>query len=381
MFEPVKEDLLNVTELEVLGKLPDPFLKADGTRVKSPEEWEEQRRALYKTAVELQYGVQPPAPEFLTVEQLTDNQKIHDYRIHTGTYAHPVTMRLQVILPPDRENVPVIVTGDDCWLYGRNREYLNAALDRGVGWVFFDRAELAHDIRGEGRGHGPLYETYPGLSFGAIGAWAWGYSRAVDAIEKIDLPFDLNWIAFTGHSRGAKTAMLAGALDRRARIVNPNSTCAGACGCYRIHMKGIYGNEPEKKSETLADLLRRFDFWMAPELLPYAEREADLPFDEHFLKALVAPRTLYISEAAGDLWANPVGSYETTIAAREVFRFLGVEDRVYWSFRPGFHEHRPEDISLLVNVLLHERDGEELLPQFFRTPFPKPEPVFDWQAP
>ena len=64
MFEPVKEDLLNVTELEVLGKLPDPFLKADGTRVKSPEEWEGQRRALYKTAVELQYGVQPPRPNF-----------------------------------------------------------------------------------------------------------------------------------------------------------------------------------------------------------------------------------------------------------------------------------------------------------------------------
>ena len=146
-------------------------------------------------------------------------------------------------------------------------------------------------------------------------------------------------------------------------------------------MKGIYGNEPERRSETLADLLGKFAFWMSPELISYAEREADLPFDEHFLKALIAPRTLYVSEAAGDLWANPVGSYETTLAAGEVYRFLNAGEHLYWSFRPGFHEHCPDDVALLVNVLRHERDGEELLPQFFRTPFVPPENAFDWRMP
>lgn len=381
MFEPVSQNDLTVTEMNLLGKLPDPFLREDGTRVRTREEWLDHRKSLYRSAVELQYGQVPPQPEFLEVETLTDNPKIRNYRIHTGTKSHPVTMRLQVLIPPDAERFPVIVTGDDCWLYGRNREYLDAALTRGIGWAFFDRTELAHDVRMEGRSHGALYETYPGMTFGAVAAWAWGYSRAVDALEKLDLPIDLDWTVFTGHSRGAKTAVLAGVLDSRARIVNPNSTCAGGCGCYRIHMKGVYGKEPERRSETLSDLLGRFAFWMSPELTAYAEREAELPFDEHYLKALIAPRTLYVSEAAGDLWANPVGSYETTAAAGEVYRFLGAGEHLYWSFRPGFHEHCPDDITMLVNVLRHERDGEALLPQFFRTPFVPPENAFDWRMP
>lgn len=50
----------------------------------------------------------------------------------------------------------------------------------------------------------------------------------------------------------------------------------------------------------------------------YIGRENELPFDTHFLKALVAPRILFVSEAAGDIWANPIGSWMTTEAAKEV---------------------------------------------------------------
>ncbi|MBQ7565694.1 MAG: hypothetical protein IJT18_01120 [Oscillospiraceae bacterium] len=382
MFAPVTEDLLHVTQYELLGKLPDPILRTDGSRLRSPEEWDEHRKTLYKTAIELQYGTMPPQPEFLEVEPLSPEGKpMRVYHVHTGTREKPVTLRLVTLLPPDAENVPVIVTGDDCWRYARNADYLDAALKKGIGWVLFDRTELAHDVRGEGRRQGALYQTYPDRTFGAIGAWAWGYSRAVDALEQLALPIDLGWITFCGHSRGAKTAALAGALDERARIVNPNSTCAGACGCYRIHMKGFCGADAEKRSETLDDLLRRFDFWMGEGMAAYRDDEAALPFDAHFLKAMVAPRTLYISEAAGDLWANPVGSYETTIAAREVYRFLGAEENLIWSFRPGYHEHTADDVAMLVNVIRCKRYGEKLNDRFFRTPFPPPEDAFDWAAP
>ena len=75
---------------------------------------------------------------------------------------------------------------------------------------------------------------------------------------------------------------------------------------------------------------------MGPEMEKYTECEDKLPFDTHYLKAMIAPRTLFVSEAAGDIWSNPVGSYMTTIASGEVFDFLGVPDNVYWYFRPGF---------------------------------------------
>ncbi|MBO7297287.1 MAG: hypothetical protein J6V39_08500, partial [Clostridia bacterium] len=219
------------------------------------------------------------------------------------------------------------------------------------------------------------------------GAWAWGYSRCVDLLEKLGLT-NPDMIAFTGHSRGGKTAALAGVLDTRAAIVNPNDTCAGACSCYRLYVEGEYmgNNDPNrgiqfKKSEMLADLWRNFDFWMGPELGQYADHPEDLPFDAHSLKAMVAPRILFVSEAAGDLWANPIGSWQTTMAASEVYKHLGVPENLYWYFRPGVHFHQPLDVEMLVNIILQRTIGAPADERFFHVGFQKPELIFDWRAP
>lgn len=371
----MNQELLHVTKYEVLGKLPDLFTFEDGTPVAEPADWARRRGELYKTAVELQYGTMPPNPEFLEVELLYVGAKVRSYRIYTGTRAHPVSFLMKLVLPASGYNFPAIVDGDMCFPYHLDKEYLAAATDEGVAWVFFDRTELAHDLNGEGRRKGQLYDAYPDYTFGAIGAWAWGYSRCVDAMEvlckdKTSPLFDLSLIAFSGHSRGGKTAALAGAVDTRAKVVNPNETCAGACGCYRVHMKGYCDGQGEWRSETLADLWRNFPFWMGPDLGEYANREADLPFDAHFLKAMVAPRVLFISEAAGDLWSNPVGSWQTSIAAQKAFDFLGVPDNLYWYFREGTHYHTPGDVKMLVNIIKRQRDPAIPMEEgFFQTPF------------
>ena len=381
-FDCVNPSMLKITEYELLSKLPNPFVFDNGDNVKTKEDWIERRKEIYKTAIELQYGTQPPCPEFLEVETLYKAKNVCTYLIHTGKKLNPVSFRMQVVLPQNIEGiVPFIVDGDQCWMYHMSEDYLNAALNKGIGWVFFDRTELAHDIVKDSRGNGALYSVYPEYTFGALGAWAWGYSRCVDALEKLDLPIDFDYLTFAGHSRGGKTCALAGALDERAKIVNPNSTCAGACGCYRIHMKGIYESEKEWRSETLKDLLTYFEFWMGPEMKKYEENEKDLPFDTHFLKAMIAPRTLFISESAGDLWANPVGSYQTTIAAKEVFDFLGATDNVFWYFRPGFHFHDVSDVQMLVNVIKHKQTNEKISDRMFVLPFVSPEPTYDWKSP
>ena len=179
----VTQDLLHVTKYEVLGKLPDLFTFDDGTSVATPADWDRRRREIYKTAVELQYGTLPPKPEFLEVETLFVGAKNRSYRIHTGTKAHPVSFLMKLVLPGGGYNFPAIVDGDMCFPYHMDKAYLSAATDEGVAWVFFDRTELAHDIQGEGRRKGQLYDAYPDYTFGALGAWAWGYSRCVDALD------------------------------------------------------------------------------------------------------------------------------------------------------------------------------------------------------
>ena len=385
----VQKDMLNIVQYNVLGKLPDPFLFRDGTRVQTKEDWERRKKEFYQDVIELQYGTMPPKPEVFSVETLYIGgpERSNTYLITAGTKEKTISFRMRLHLPSKEKarmygekKPPVIVDGDLCFCYAMDKDFLNTALDEGIQWAFFDRTELAHDVLYEGRGKGALYAVYPEYTFGALGAWAWGYSRCVDALEVLGLS-DMSCVAFTGHSRGGKTAMLAGALDERAAIVNPNETCAGACGCYRVHMEASYMGAPASKSETLKDLLHYFDYWMGPDMAQYTEREADLPFDAHMLKAMVAPRTLFISEAAGDIWANPVGSWQTTMAAKEVYRFLEVPQNLYWYFRPGVHYHHIHDVQMLVNIICMKAKGSPMDERFFQLPFEEMELIFDWRAP
>ncbi len=376
------EELIRITECKVLGELPDPFLMPDGSRADSAQKWALQRKNLYRTAVEMQYGTLPPAPEVLEAEKTFVSSSGMIIHVRAGTREKQVQFRVQLFLPEKRmEPLPVAVDGDLCFQYAFDRNWHKSLTDAGIALALFDRTELAHDICGEGRGKGPLYEVYPQYGFGALGAWAWGYSRCVDALLKLGIIGNENCIAFTGHSRGGKTAMLAGVADERASIVNPNETNAGSCSCYRIHTKAITEDGDERRSETLKDILTNFPFWFGEGMLPYADREQDLPFDCHFLKALVAPRTLLIGEAASDIWTNPVGSWQTTVAAREVYRFLGAEDQLIWYWRRGYHAHHVEDVQRLAEVVRHKLTGEELRFSYFRTPFWQPEKIFAWKAP
>lgn len=368
----MEENKLTVTKYEVLGKLPDIFTFEDGSPVKTKEDWQKRRKELYKSVVELQYGTMPPEPEFLEVERLNDHPKATTYKITTGPKNHPVSFTMKVIRPqPCPEKFPVIVDGDLCWLYAFDKEWLNAPLSKGIGLVMFDRTELAHDIQHEGRRKGQLYDAYPDYTFGAIGAWAWGFSRCLDAAIKAGF-VDESCITFTGHSRGGKTAMLAGILDERAHIVCPNETNAGSCSCYRSHLWGEY-NGKEGRSEHLKDLWNNFGFWMGEGMQEYTDREQDLPFDCHFTKAMIAPRTLFVAEAAGDMWTNPFGTYQTTMAAKEVWKFLGEkENDLYWYFRDGYHSHNVEDLELTVNLIEHKMKGVPLSDKFGRLPFDAP---------
>lgn len=378
-YKPVDENLIKITEYTKLGNLPNPFVFENGTPLVSKDEWKKRRDEIYKSAVELQYGIMPPSPEFLELELLSTNKYIDCYSIRTGTYKNPIKFTMTLMKPEGNGPFPTVVDGDMCFRYFYDKDIIKTFTDNGIMLALFNRVELAPDIRKSYR-NGQIYSTYPEGNYGAIAAWAWGYSRCVDALEKIGIA-DKNCIVFTGHSRGGKTAMLAGAVDERATIVNPNETCAGGCSCYRLHVSAIDENSVPFRSETLKDIVKYFPFWFNSELAEYAEKEEELPFDSHYLKALVAPRVLFVSEAGSDLWANPIGSWQTTMAATEVYKFLDAEDKIFWYYRNGYHEHNIQDMHMLVNLILHIYKGEPLSDNFFRTPFKKPEFIFEWKCP
>ena len=374
---------MDILQYETLGTLPDPFLFEDGTRVRTVEDWQLKRRELIKPVIELQYGGMPPEPSFLECDPLCVPDRpgrMNIWRIRTGTRENPVSWTIYAHRPEGQGPWPVVIDGDLCYGCMQDPGIAERFTRNGIMLVTFNRDEIVPDMRNPRR-TGNLYGTYPEMRFGALAAWAWGFSRTLDALLSLGIA-DSSCVTFTGLSRGGKAALLAGALDERAAIVCPEGTCAGSGSCYRIHMSALISDGTVERSETLKDVVNAFPDWFGPDLKAYEDNEASLPFDSHMLKAMVAPRILFDCQAEDDIWSGPINSWMTDIAAREVWRLFGKEDHILWYWRKGRHGHLPEDFDMLLEVIQWKRDGIPLRSEKFRkTPFVPPEPIFTWRCP
>ncbi len=336
---------------QLLAPLQNPLLFADGTPVQTKEDFYRRREEIKALMLELAFGGMPPEPEAIELEPLYTpwRGKKNTYRVHITekgkTFSFTFTVNIPQRNPNDpHEKFPVLLTGDACFEYLTD-EVVQEATSRGFLVVRFNRTEFASDVYGAERKYG-IYALYPDLHFSAISAWAWGYSRVIDVLPKI--PFaDCTKIGISGHSRGGKTTLLAGALDERIAFVNANGSGTHGCGCWRYEQE-----EPDgKRSELLSDLAKNFPYWLGPDLHKYIGQETKLPYDTHLLKALIAPRAFLETNGTGDIWANPKGSYLTHLAARPVWEFFGCPEKLGTRYREGEHFHRPEDVCAFLDFM------------------------------
>ena len=221
-----------------------------------------------------------------------------------------------------------------------------------------------------------------------MAAWAWGFHRCVDFLVTLDY-VDKEKITVTGHSRGGKAAILAGATDTRVALTAPNCSGCGGAGSYKFQAP---------KSEDIVAITRGFPFWFGPRFEKFFVETAmqakdgkeqavrvshinRLPIDQHEVKALCAPRAFLETEALGDLWANPEGSRQTYLGAREVYKFLGVPEKIGIYYRPGQHEHNADDWNVLLDFADQLFFGKKSERKFDGNPFPETAKTFKWVAP
>ena len=364
-------DYPSTNQLPVQKELPDPFLRADGKRITSPREWKPLREYWQAMVLHYEYGELPPKPRGIRAE-IVEQREMPDlkaarieYRLHIEATV-PLAVRLLLYRPKRGGRLPAIIDGDLCWGEPKG-EIVEEVLKRGYILVFFDRTHIAPDSA-ERKG---IYEAYPDYEGGRLAAWAWGFHRVVDWLSTVSYVASRR-IAVTGHSRGGKTALLAGATDDRIALTAPNNSGCGGAGCYRYQAQG---------SETIADILRNFPYWFHPRFAQFIGRVERLPFDQHTVKALVAPRALLSTEALGDLWANPEGTQVTYLAAKEVYRFLKAEERIGIWFREGGHEHSLADWQAMLDFADWQLLGRKPVRAFDRLAFPAREGVYSWRCP
>ena len=339
------------------GPLPDLLVFADGTPVRTAADWARRRAEIADIIVPLEYGGMPPAlpPEATDVELLHGRANASrrfeiegvmqdTYYVEVSGGETPLRFTLTLWTPPGDGPFPVVLNGDGCWAYLTDKT-ASEALRRGFAVALFNRCEIARD-RSDTRDRG-IYTAFPG-DYGALSAWAWSYHRAYDALLRLP-KLDSRRVAITGHSRGGKTVELAGATDMRIAAVGDNNSGCCGFGCHRVRSAGC---------ERIAEISRLAPYWFDKDFASLAGREADLPFDQHFLAALIAPRPLLFAVAHGDLWANPVGVCETYRAALPVFRLLGAEENFGIVYREGGHGHLTGDWARFLAFAGERLDGE-----------------------
>ena len=339
--------------------LPDPLVLDNGQPVRTAREWMERRRAeilkVFETNV---YGRSPQPPKRIRYRIFDEDRRALGGKairrqvsidFSSGPDAHKEDLLLY--LPAGaRQPVPVIlslnfggnqsVTKDPgvklptLWDRKTHAHFeaseqsrgsdtgldVEKTLAHGYGFATIYYQDIEPDFKG-GYEHGirPLFlkrgQNVPAPDeWGAIGAWAFGLSRALDYLEK-DKGVDAKRVAVMGHSRLGKTALWAGASDTRFAMVL--SSCSGEGGASLARRD--YG-------ETVRNLVDVFPYWFCANLQKYADHVDQLPVDAHELIALNSPRPVYVTAAEDDKWADPRGEFLACVAAGPVYRLLGAQD-------------------------------------------------------
>jgi len=373
--------------------LPDPLVLDNGGKVASAREWASVRRPeLLARFATVEYGSTPTATLPVTAKVDEEGPAFggsamrRQVTLHFGPPQSGLDMHLLLYVPAKAtEPVPVFVALN---FQGNQAVASDAAIRLATSWLpDRDKGVVNHRATDTARGteasrfpidllisHGfalatayygdldpdfddgfqngvhPLFykggQSRPAEGeWGAIGAWAWGLSRALDYL-RTEQVIDAGKVALVGHSRLGKAALWAGAQDERFAIVISNESGSGGAALH----KRIYG-------ETVEAITRQFPHWFTPGFQRYAGHEERLPIDQHELLALIAPRPLYVASAAGDQWADPRGEFLAAKGADPVYRLLGTDGL-------GVGDMPAVDHPVGGTIAYHVRSGEHDLTRY-----------------
>lgn len=299
--------------------LPDILRFADGSPV-TKETWKKRREEILPLLQHHMYGVPPRSDIQVESEIKLENKEAFAGKAVMQTIFLTVkifytsfTFPFRLILPKKVKKAPVFVHLSFSDASASEELPAEEILDNGYGIATVWYQAIAPD-RDDNFANGLARHASrnPFDSWGKVSMWAWAASRIMDYLQTLDT-VDQSRIAVIGHSRLGKTALWCGACDERFSLTVSNDSGAGGIALFR-----------GKNGETIANLTAPTPgYWFCGNFKEFANREEELPFDQHFVAALVAPRCLYICSAKEDDWADPTSEFLTCAAVSPVYEMLG----------------------------------------------------------
>jgi hypothetical protein len=322
--------------------LPDPLVLKNGQKVTNAQVWKNKRRAEIVEDFDREiYGRVPKITPKITWKMVSAvKEKNGDFEVitkkligHVDNSAYPqdtVDIQLSLSTPANAKGpVPVIMQLSFVWPIGApappvvtGATWQQQLLAKGWGYASIIPVSIQPD-NGAGLSKGIIGLVAKGQprkadDWGALRAWAWGASRAMDYFET-DKAVNAKQVGLEGHSRFGKAALVTMAYDQRFAIAYVSSSGEAGAKLSRRNAGEIVENVAGNREYH----------WMAGNFLKYAGplQWSDLPVDAHELIALCAPRPVFIGGGdKGDGWADVRGTFIAEAAAGPVYQLLGKKD-------------------------------------------------------
>lgn len=347
--DPTAPNAANTNEAKVNAyTLPDPLIMKNGATVKTPNDWWKNRRVEIVEDFDREiFGRLPEnVPSVVWRVVAVKDTIIGSYPIKEKTLLgvvdnssyRGIKVEIEMILAtPANSNRPVpVVTefGFIRWPFGGNAAVNNNQLlsptepgwkeqliSRGWGYAIINPSSIQAD-HGGGLRQGIIGLVNKGAprkpdDWGALKAWAWGASRAVDYFET-DPDVDPKRLAIEGLSRYGKAAVVAMAYEPRFSLGFIGSSGAGGTKILRR----VFGEQVENLASSGEY------HWFCGNFIKYASTLTpdDLPVDAHELVALCAPRPVFISSGSPQVegqWVDAKGMFLGGVHAGPAYQLLG----------------------------------------------------------
>ena len=220
---------------------------------------------------------------------------------------------VDIFIPNTDKDYPLIVALD--FPIDVNKCYcpIEELMDMGVAVARVLYTDITSDDGDFDNGIAPLLtDRSKPMSAGKLMIWAYAAGLIGKyMLEKGYASSDKLYVS--GHSRLGKSALLAAALYTEFCGVHSNNS-----GCSGVAISR------EKRGETISKICKQFPYWFAPSYLKYADNEQSMPFDQHYLTALISPRKLSICAAVQDTWADTEAQFLSAEAASVIYERDGV---------------------------------------------------------